>query len=264
VIHIATLHHRSARWIDPQLRYLERHTGEPYRVYACLDWVDPAHFERFHFAVDRRESLVDELNFLGRVVVERAEPDDLLVFMHGDTFPIAPWVGPVREMLAAHPLAGVRRDENLGEPNPHACFTVTTPAFWHEIGGDWAKGPEWVGSDGHRTSDLGAELWRALEERSISWHPILRSNSTDLHPLWFAVYGDIVYHHGAAFRKAMSRVDAALAPPKRSFHRVTRFIALERQARRSARIGSELFEKLSRDPTFYTELAPAAGPQSRA
>ena len=30
--------------------------------------------------------------------------------------------------------------------------------------------------------------------------PLLRSNRRDLDPVYFALYGDIVYHHGAGFR----------------------------------------------------------------
>jgi len=37
---------------------------------------------------------------------------------------------------------------------------------------------------------------------------LLRTNGSKLHPLFFAIYGDIVYHHGAGFRgNALSRAD---------------------------------------------------------
>jgi len=254
VVHIATLHCRSDRWIDVQLRYLERHTDEPYRVYACLDWIDRRHFGRFHFTAEPRDTIAAEFNLLAEVIADRARPDDPLVFMHGDTFPIAEWVTPVREMLARHPLAGVRRDENVGEPHPHACFTATTPRFWSEIGGDWSRGPKWTGTDGRQVTDLGAVLWRNLEERGVDWHPILRTNTVNPHPLWFGVYGDIVYHHGAAFRKPMSRVDASKAPPKRHVWMPARFVSLQLTARRSARIGERMFQRLRHDDGFYREL----------
>ncbi len=259
MIHIATLHYRDESWIDLQLRYLERHTAEDYRVYACLDGVHRRHFGRFHLAVERWDRIQHEFDYLAEVISERADPDDLLVFMHGDTIPIAEWTGPVRKMLAERPLAGIRRDENLGEPHPHACFTVTTPRFWNEIGADWSSGPRWTGTNGAPTTDLGATLWRILEDRGIEWAPILRTNQVDLHPLWFGVYGNIVYHHGAAFRKPMSRVDAAAAPSKRPLTLPARFVQLERVARRSARISREMYEKVSRDEDFWRDLAGANG-----
>ena len=242
MIHIATLHHRDESWIDVQLRQLQRHTSEEYRVYACLDGADRRHFARFHHAVERDEPIVPELAYLYGVITEQADPDDMLVVMHGDSFPIAEWVGPVREMLAAKPLAGVRRDENLGEPHPHWVFTATTPRFWNELGVDWSRGPTWVGTNGEAVTDLGANLWRALEDRGIDWEPILRTNAVDLHPLWFGVYGDMIYHHGAAFRKPLSRIDADAAPPKALFP--LRYLALERAARRSARISRQLHTRI--------------------
>lgn len=263
MIHIATLHYRDESWIEPQLRYLERHTSEDYRVYACLDGIDRQHFTRFHHAEDRGDPIQLEFDYLAATISEEADPDDLLVFMHGDTFPIADWVGPIRSMLAERRLAGIRRDENLGEPHPHACFTATTPRLWNEIGADWSRGPMWTGTNGDEVSDLGATLWRELEDRGIDWTPILRTNTVDPHPLWFGVYGDIIYHHGAAFRKPMSRVDASLAAPKRHIYMPLRFIQLERAAWRSSRLSRELYKRLSEDEDFWLGLAAprsAAGP----
>jgi hypothetical protein len=111
-------------------------------------------------------------------------------------------------MLAEAPLVAVRRDDNFGEPIPHPSFTVTTARFWRELGSGWASGPEWIEPDGRMASDVGARLWADLARREIAWRPLLRSNAVDLHPLWFGIYGDLVYHHGAAFRRPISRADA--------------------------------------------------------
>jgi hypothetical protein len=55
---------------------------------------------------------------------------------------------------------------------------------------------------------VGANLMRTLELTKTPWVPLLRTNGAKLHPLLFAVYGDVVYHHGAGFReKALPRVD---------------------------------------------------------
>ena len=254
MIHIATLHYRDDSWIEPQLRYLERHTSEDYRVYACLNGIDRRLFDRFHHAEERWDPIQYEFDHLADVICEQADPDDMLVFMHGDTFPIADWVAPVRAMLAERRLAGIRRDENLGEPHPHACFTATTPRLWQEIDTDWSRGPYWTGTNGDQVSDLGATLWCELEDRGIEWEPILRTNTVNPHPLWFGVYGNLVYHHGAAFRKPMSRLDASLAAPKRHVYIPQRFIQLELTARRSAKLSRELYGQLTEDEDFWLRL----------
>ena len=37
-----------------------------------------------------------------------------------------------------------------------------------------------------------------LEENNIKWHPPERTNKVNLHPLYFGIYDDLVYHHWAA------------------------------------------------------------------
>jgi hypothetical protein len=251
VIHLATLHYRSEAWIDLQLAYIERYTTEPYRVYACLDHIDRSQFDRFHHAEHRGERIAPEYDHLARVIVEQAAPDDWLVFLHGDTIPIADWVPRVRAAMRRVPLVGIRRDENLGEPHPHACFTVTTPRLWSELGGTWARGPEWTGTTGRQVTDLGAVLWRKLEDAGIEWEPLLRSNVRDIHPLWFGVYDDIVYHHGAGFRLPISRVDA---DPSVGYPRLLQMAVRARIAYTNQYRSRRLYRRLASGDEFFREL----------
>jgi hypothetical protein len=80
---------------------------------------------------------------------------------------------------------------------------------WRALGGDWGVGPQWRDRTGTAVTDVGAGLWATLRERRIEWTPLLRTVHHGLHPVWFGVYADIVYHHGAAFRFPRSRADAA-------------------------------------------------------
>jgi hypothetical protein len=255
MIHIATTHYRDDRWIEIQLAYLRRHTDEAYRVHAALEGIDARHHQRFHHtaghdgAAARGLRFSEKLTLLAEEITEQAEPDDLLVFMHGDAFPIADWVAPVKRMLEEKPLAAVRRDENL-EPTPHECFCATTPRFWIEIGGRWERGPTWE-SNGQQVTDTSATLWRTLARRGIDWRPILRTNKVNLHPVWFGIYGDIVYHHGAGFRTPMSRLDATgyahLPGPVRNLAGVRKRIANTLLSRR-------MFLRIREDERFYGAL----------
>ncbi len=275
MIHLATIHYGDDSWIDPQLTYLARNTAEDYRVWACLDYIDPAQFENFHFAAARGEPIEAELRFLVEQISAVAEPDDMLVFLHGDTLPIREWSRPVRELLGAKPLVGIRREENLGEPHPHWCFTATTVGFWNRLGSDWSRGPDWIGSNGVAVSDYGASLWQDIETAGVEWEPLLRSNRRDLHPLWFGIYGGLIYHHGAAFRKPVegairarigtghdpsswpvSRLDAAQAPrPNGLITRLAHKGFLWNRARKINRDSARLYAALRADPEFWRELA---------
>ena len=120
MIHIATVHWAHDRWIDVQLAYLERNIDEPYRVYAWLDKGMRQHAGKFFYSTDiplKEHEL--KLTLLGDLVARAADPDDIIVFIDGDAFPIAP-IGPfLRETLEQYPLVAVRRDENNGDPQPH-------------------------------------------------------------------------------------------------------------------------------------------------
>lgn len=261
MIHFATLHYRSPAWIDLQLDYIERYTSEDYRVYACLDRIDRSHFQRFHHAEHFGDGIAEELDHLAGMICHEADPtDDLLVFLHGDTFPIVDWVPEARAMLRRRPLAGIRRDENLGEPHPHACFTVTTPQVWKELNLTWAPGPEWTGTDGKQVTDLGAVLWERLEIARVGWVPMLRSNVRDLHPLWFGVYGDLVYHHGAAFRMPISRMDSA---PSANDQILLQKLRRLRIALGSQRLSRKLYKRLLDGNEFFRELVDPASAAAR-
>jgi hypothetical protein len=144
------------------------------------------------------------------------------MFIDGDAFPVVDPMPLIVDGLAKAPLIAVRRAENLNEPQPHPCFCVTTVGTWRSLHGDWSRGPTWPEVNGAPVSDVGAHLLRALELAGTPWIQLLRSNGTKLHPLFFAIYGDTIYHHGAGFRKRglLTREDREAAPKGLSAPRV--------------------------------------------
>jgi len=213
VINFVTVHWQSAKWIDVQLDYLQRNVAAPFRVYASLNGIDdPAVRARFHYAADVEGIHAEKLNALAAHVIAEADPTDPLVFIDGDAFPVRPLVPWIADTLAAYRLAAVRRDDNLGDRQPHPCFCLTTVGLWGDIDGDWRKGGTWVNAEGRELTDVGGNLLVQLRQRGIEWLPLLRTNTTNLHPLFFGVYGHRVYHHGAGFRDKESRLDMGLRP----------------------------------------------------
>ena len=204
MIHVATVHWRDDRWVDVQLRYLEEHLPKPYRVYAFLNGLEEDHSAKFHYSSDEniREHST-KLNLLADLIAfdaglrrrpaavhrRRRLPDRRPRPARGATSP-------------THPLIAVKRAE-ASDVQPHPCFCLTTVGFWRELGGDWRKGGySWTNAVGREVSDVGARVLKAVNEQDVDWRPLLRSNKTDAHPLFFGVYDDVVYHHGAGFRRA--------------------------------------------------------------
>jgi hypothetical protein len=295
VINVLTVHWQSSQWINLQLGHLERNVAAPFRVYASLNGIEGDEwFGRFHFAEDLPGGHPAKLNALTEKVMEEpgTEPDDVLVFLDGDAFPVAPLVPWIDETLGRHRLAAVQRVENAKDMRPHPCFCATTVGFWREIGGDW-RSRRWTSETGHEFVDAGGVLYDQLRERHVDWLAMHRTNTTDLHPLWFAVYDHRIYHHGAGFRSRFShadrenlRVDARAArsgegPPSlgaltvavrkdpskvlrlrprhvralgRSAIKTTRRLVTKRYERRAESVSEEVFGRLSADDTIFREL----------
>jgi hypothetical protein len=221
VIHVATVHWRDARWLEPQRRYLERNLEGPHRVYADLEGIEGDEgfdvVTTLPVTAEAPSSHAAKLNALAELIARGAEPGDVLIFLDGDAFPVAPLDSFLEQTLARFPLAAIRRDENLGDKQPHPAFCATTVGFWQELGGDWSRGPEWTWTNdlGWTVEDTGGKLLAALTEKRVDWYALRRTNRVDLHPVLFGLYDDLVYHHGAGFRQVFDRVDrlrAGLVP----------------------------------------------------
>jgi hypothetical protein len=281
MIHIATVHWPHPRWVDIQLRHLERNVDEPYRVYAWIDgWSSEQqreHAGKFFYSTDlpigRHEV---KLTVLGDLVAHAAAPDDTIIFMDGDSFPIRP-IGPfLREKLERYPLVAVRRDENNGDRQPHPSFCAMRARFWIELPGDWRRGRTWRNRQGKEITDVGGNLLGLLEDREIEWYPLLRSNRVNPHPLQFGVYEDLIYHQGGGFRRtaggragrAAMQEELALTwhgrlaarlPARGPLAPVRRLVRSPRRHRRAlaAKIGEvneRVYELIRRDPDFYLQL----------
>ncbi|HEX3510328.1 MAG TPA: hypothetical protein VHT27_04425 [Solirubrobacteraceae bacterium] len=201
MLHVATVHYRSPRWIEIQTRYLREKISAPFQTWTSLEGIDPSYGCHFDHVVEQLGPHAGKLNHLAMEISTEASDEDLLMFLDGDAFPIADPMPVLDAALARAPLVAVRRAENLDEPQPHPCFCVTTVGTWRTLPGDWSAGPAWRGPRGQLRTDVGGALMRRLELTDTPWEQLLRTNRHDLDPIFFAVYGDIVYHHGSGFRK---------------------------------------------------------------
>jgi len=213
VLYIATVHYRSPRWVEIQTDALRRHIGVEHRVWTSLEGIDPSYGARFDNVLEQRGSHAGKLNHMASEISLVAGEDDLVMFLDGDAFPVADPMPLIERGLGSAPLTAVRRSENADEPQPHPCFCVTTVGTWRALPGDWTAGYTWRGAHGKPNSDVGGNLLRRLEATGTPWTPILRSNRVDLDPLYFGVYGGVIYHHGAGFRPGeLSPAHSRLAP----------------------------------------------------
>jgi hypothetical protein len=279
MIHVATTHWRDDSWIDIQLAYLERHLPKPYRVYSISTAAERDYSDRYFYWVDLPiRDHATKLNLSYDLVALAADSDDdPILFLDGDCFPIADVSRLIEEDLPRHEIVAMQRLETE-DPHPHPAFCLSTVGFWRELPGDWRKGGHhWIGAGGREVSDVGVRVLKAVEEKKVDWRPLLRSNKRDPHPLYFGVYDDLVYHHGAGFRpsrggrKVMS--DSGLYAAQESLrHRFLRSLPRSKWTSRLRRrydptreiedrlrqdvqdLSVEWYERIKRDPEFYREL----------
>jgi hypothetical protein len=214
MLYIATVHYGSPRWIEIQTRHLREHISVPYQTWSSLEGIGSEHAVHFDRTLEQRGSHGDKLNHLALEIAHEGSDGDLLMFLDGDAFPIIDPLPLITDGLSRAPLVAVRRAENVNEPQPHPCFCVTTVGTWRGLPGDWSGGYTWPGAKGKLVTDVGANLLRALELTETPWVQVLRSNGTKLNPLFFAIYGGTIYHHGAGFRsrQVLSRADLDAMP----------------------------------------------------
>jgi hypothetical protein len=202
MIYVLTVHWKFDFWVDAQTSRLRKYIRDPLKIFAFCDGTRHDHSAKFDFCSESG-GIVDhatKLNELARIVCETAASEDVLIFCDSDAFPVRDITNYIRSALNRWPLVAVQRLENAGDMQPHPCFSVTTVGTWRRLEGDWRAGPTWKNSDGQVVTDVGANLLKSLEATGTEWGKMLRSNRLNLHPLLYAIYDGVVYHHGGGSR----------------------------------------------------------------
>ena len=208
-----------------------------------------AHCDCFDEVIDARGSHADKLNQLAREIEARADDDDLLMFLDGDAFPITDPSALIAWGLADAPLMAVRRAE-VESRHPHPSFCVTRVGTWRSLPGDWSKGYVRPGLRQQPTTDVGSNLLHRLESHGMRWSQVLRSNKRNLHPLFYAVYGNTIYHHGAGFRRPLPRIDVLALRDESADEEAERDLV-----KLNERQSAEFFARIERDdPDWLAEL----------
>lgn len=268
MIHIATAHHHSTDWLEVQRAYLDRTMSEPFLLYGSLQGL-PSEYERFvDVVVESMGNHAGKLNLMGRVILDRADPEDLIIFLDGDAFPVADPVGPVRAGLATTSLVAVQRLENYGDCQPHPSFCAVPAQVWADLPGDWSSGHCY--REGR--TDVGGNLLWSLERAGLPWTPVLRSHALREHSLLFGVYGGFVYHHGAGFRglkppgKGRETFEPKLPATAADQHRMEgmqarnpeRFDRFLAAAMETAVVSEQVYDEIIADPDYFDQVLQVA------
>ena len=209
MINIATIHHETSRFMRIQNDYLKRNTSEDFRVFCGISNIKPtvAHYKICDFSGFSNQHWARLDNLASNICLESSD-DDVIVFMDGDAFPIVEWNISLRNLLSDYDLTAIVRKENPEKllPSehsgyPHPCFCATTVGFWKHNNLSWRLDPH------TKAETAGVVMHRRLKNLGISWKPLLRSNAINIHPLYFGIYENLIYHHGAGNRDVYDSID---------------------------------------------------------
>jgi hypothetical protein len=270
MIHIATVHFKSNHWIAIQRDYFRKHVPKPFRVYGWLNDVPEYPADAFDFVCT--EPVMDhavKLNLLADMICLSATSDkDVIIFIDGDAFPINDLGELIDGKLEEHRLIAVQRLENNGDCQPHPCFCMTTVGDWRAWKGDWKQGYQWCNPQGKLETDVGGNLLKIMQDHKVPWLPLHRSGGAAAHPVLFSIYAGLVYHHGAAFRHAVTRHDvsqekvtladklAAVFPWR--MKRVILRRKRERIGKRNGELSQQLYRQIRDDAAFF-QKTPHSG-----
>jgi hypothetical protein len=211
VIHIITVHHNTDRWVDLQLKYVSKHVKN-YKLWAYFDGVDHIpHKHKFDFCQEYKPEIrsrcevdhIEKLNSLTNTVLkaEKTKDTDLILWLDSDALPIRDLNAYIDKKLANYCLLAINRPENGGDLIPHPSFTCTTVSFWkkHKFNWDGVPGRKDIRNK-HGLHDAGGKLYQDLLAMGVEWYRLLRTRSITKHQVFFTVYDNVIYHHGAGSR----------------------------------------------------------------
>lgn len=211
-LHIAIVHWNEPSWIQLQYQYLKKYIDMPHETYITINGsnkIKEAENKFNHVTITEIRDHATKLNLLSNQIIENADDNDIMLFLDSDSFPIIPIKDFILTTLNTHKLCAVKRLENGLDQQPHPCFLFTRVKTWKDLGYPlWdIEGYSWTDATGNQRSDVGGNILKALHETNTEWLPLLRSNKYNPHPLFFAIYGNVCYHHGAGSRQKWTKTD---------------------------------------------------------
>lgn len=258
---LITAHYRDASWPAIQARYFG-HFGPDRVVVSSVEGIPERALDGISDQVwPLGGSHAGKLNWMARRCLSEARDDDVLVFLDPDAFPVSDVSHLVRRASVHDCIVSVVRSENAGDPQPHPCFTAVAASTWRAHRMDWSDGPLWKDSAENLRTDVGAVMLEIVEEEGLEWIKLHRSNTRDLHPLFFGLYGGLIYHHGAGTRRPVSLADQTEAVPALLRNRQDRIsragyvVWRSIRARRNRRLALFIRDVMERDPDFWRAFA---------
>ena len=219
MVHFFSLHFKDDKWADIQLNSIKKHIKVPYKTYAVYSHMSKDVYDKrrtqYDYFLDKEEGihvhkngkyhLTDGHRHILPLIKENIKPGDIFLRLDSDAFLINDidenFINLVneKEFIAVHEP---QHEWDLDYKTPHPSLWAFPTDF---LNTDLSNAMSTLQEDGHSNWWGGVVNW--LQKNNIEWHSLERSNKVNLHPLYYAIYDDIVYHHWAGSRNMITRPD---------------------------------------------------------
>jgi len=219
MIHLFTLHFGSDEWVDLQVESFKKHIKVPYKSYAIFSHMNQEmydknknNFDYFkvsedgkHIHKNGRYHVTDGHREILPMIKEDMKDGDIFMRFDSDAILIDDIDEKFIDKVKQENFISVQEPQHewdLNHKTPHPSF--------------WAFPCEYLNQDLDRAmSDIyedrdsnwwgGVTSW--LKSSNITYYPLNRTNKINLHPLYYGIYSDLIYHHWAGSRDMITRPD---------------------------------------------------------
>ena len=250
MLHIVTINWTTDKWIDIQADSFKEFIKIPYKVYTKLgnmgDDMFKKHSHKFYYCAPGKENEKSHVTIGTKLSLDEIKkdlnPDDIILFIDSDAFLINN-LDILIKKLEEYPFVSCQEPQHEIDPTrkiPHPMFlmfkakTLNEKLYYYlttiiNMGtGTW-----WDG------------LIQWMKDNKYEYYPVERSNKINLHPLYFGLYEDIIYHHWAGSRKMITR-------PDRRLHKQTGE-SLESIAEKNHKLSNQVYEQILHQKDVFIE-----------
>jgi|ETNmetMinimDraft_4_1059912.scaffolds.fasta_scaffold33983_2 hypothetical protein len=215
MIHIITVNWTTDKWVDIQLDSFKKWINTPFKVYTRFgnmnEKIYNEHKDKYFCClqgkVGEKSHATDGRREILSVVRGNLSEEDIIMVIDSDAFLIND-ISKLINKLESHPFIAAE------EPNHEVDITFRTPhpMFYLFPAEYLLKGSlDWNMSHSISNAKSRGNWWGGIlnwmDENNIEYYPIRRTNVVNLHPLYFAIYEDVIYHHWAGSRRMITAPD---------------------------------------------------------
>ena len=223
MIHIFSLHFKDDKWADIQLRSIKHYVKVPYKTYAVYSHMSKDIYDKrktqYDYFLNKEEGLhvhkggnyhlTDGHRDIIPLIKKHSQPGDIFLRLDSDAFIIDDIDDKFIDLVNKHKFIAVHEPQHewdINHKTPHPSLWAFPTDF---LNTNLSKAMSTLNEDKHSNWWGGVVKW--IEQNNINWYSLERSNKISLHPLYYAIYGNLVYHHWAGSRNMITRPDRKIS-----------------------------------------------------